>query len=122
MLRRSFLAGVPVLVLAGSSGCDGGGAVASTYELSGVVSERIDTSTGTDVAPLGGVEVTFTSDTGMSFTTSTGDDGRYRMQLESEIRFGQVRATLAGFQTTERTVFFDVPARRVDLGMRRDRG
>lgn len=119
MLRRSFLAGVPVLVLVGSSGCDGGAAVVSTYELSGIVTERIDT--GTDVAPLAGAEVTFTSDTGMSLTTTSGDDGRYRMQVESEVRFGQVRATLAGYQTTERTVLFDVPARRVDLGMRRDR-
>jgi|GEM_PF-1895208 len=120
MLRRSFLAGVPVLVLVGSTGCDGGAAMISTYELSGIVSERFES--GIEVTPLAGVEVTFTSDTRMSFSATTGDDGRYRMQIESEVRFGQVRAALAGFQTTERTVLFDVPARRVDLDMRRDRG
>ena len=92
----------------------------STYELSGIVSERFES--GTDLTPLAGVEITFTSDTGMSFSTTSGDDGRYRMQIESEVRFGQVRASLAGFQTTETTVLFDVPARRIDLDMRRERG
>jgi hypothetical protein len=120
MLRRSFLAGVPVLVLVGSTGCDGGAPVVSTYELSGIVSERFES--GMDLTPLAGVAVTFTSDTGMAFSATTGDDGRYRMQIESEVDFGQVRASLAGFQTTETTVLFDVPARRIDLDMRRERG
>lgn len=123
MVRRPLLAGVPVLVasalLALVAGC-GEGVPVSQYELSGIVSERFES--GMALAPLAGVHITFRSDTGLVFETDTGGDGRYRLRIESDVAFGQVRAELAGFQPTERTVYFDTNSRRIDLDMRRETG
>lgn len=118
MLRRSFVAGVPALVGFGVMGCQPG-PVSSLYELSGIVSERFES--GMNLAPLGGARVIFTSDTGVQFETTTGGDGRYRMQVESDTIFGQVRAELEGFEPVEHSVLFDTPSRRIDLDMRRVR-
>ena len=45
-------------------------------------------------------------------------DGRYAMQVMSDSRFGQVRAEATGYNPSERTVFFDVAQRRIDLALR----
>ncbi len=88
----------------------------AAYDLSGIVqSELVEGSTP---APLGGATVVFTSDTGHVTETVSGDDGRYEMQVFSDVAFGQVRAEAAGFVPHERTVYFDVPARRIDLLLR----
>jgi hypothetical protein len=122
MLRRSFVAGVPALItfgsLAGSSGCQPA-AVVSTYELSGIISERFES--GMNLAPLANARVLFTSDTGLTFETMSGGDGRYRMQVVTDSRFGQVRAELEGFEPAETTVLFDTPSRRIDIDLRRAR-
>jgi hypothetical protein len=47
-------------------------------------------------------------------------NGRYRLFVVSETRFGQISATAAGFQEARETVFFDSPSRRVDLVLARD--
>ncbi|WP_236604706.1 carboxypeptidase-like regulatory domain-containing protein [Sandaracinus amylolyticus] len=106
---------VPALfVLLAASAC-GEETNASAYDLSGIVTvERDDGSS----AGLGGARVTFTSDTGLVEETTTGDDGRYEMQVLSDVAFGQVRAEKTGFTSSERTVYFDRAERRIDLELR----
>ena len=88
----------------------------AAYDLSGIVqSELVE---GSSPTPLGGAVVVFTSDTGRVTSTVSGDDGRYEMQVFTDVAFGQVRAEAAGFVPDERTVYFDVPARRIDLVLR----
>jgi hypothetical protein len=116
MLRRWLLLSVPALAL--GIGCDSA-PLTNEYELSGIVSERFES--GMMLAPLGGVRITFRSDTGLAYETTTGPDGRYRMRISSDIEFGQVRGELDGFDPVEATVYFDLPTRRVDLSMRRSR-
>lgn len=125
MLRRSFLAGVPALATVAatgattvllSPGCDTA-VVTSLYELSGIVSERFES--GMSLTPLANARVSFVSDTGIRYETTSGGDGRYRMAIESDTPFGQVRAEAEGFNPAETTVLFDVPARRIDIDMRR---
>lgn len=89
----------------------------SSYELSGIVSERFES--GMVLAPLGGVAVTFVSDTGLATATTSGSDGRYRMLIESDTPFGTVRAVHPEFQDRTENVYFDTPIRRIDLDMRR---
>lgn len=91
-------------------------AVGSVFELSGRVFEEVE---GTDTAPIGGATVTFTSDTGFVTTATSSDDGRYQMQVFTDTQFGQVRAEASGYEPRQRTVFFDTPQRRIDLGLRR---
>jgi len=67
---------------------------------------------------LSGADITFTSDTGFSATSRTGGGGRYRMSVESDVRFGQVRAEHEGYGPAEGTVFFDSDSRVVDLSLR----
>lgn len=67
---------------------------------------------------LGGVDITFTSDTGFSAETRTGGGGRYEMVVQTDISFGQVRAQIEGYTPREQTVFFDADARRVDFELR----
>lgn len=97
-----------------ASGCaeeDG----SSAFDLSGRVTvERADGS----FEGLGDARVTFTSDTGLTAETTTRDDGRYEMQVRSDVAFGQVRADKSGFTSSERTVYFDRPDRRIDLVLR----
>lgn len=87
-----------------------------TYSLSGFVTQTL--ASGVTATPIGGATVTFTSDVGERFTTTTGGDGRYRMQVVSRSVFGQVRAEAGGFTPSERTVYFDSPERRIDIGLR----
>lgn len=88
----------------------------ASYELSGIVSERFES--GDVLTPIGGANVTFTSDTGLSASAVTGSDGRYRMIIESDTPFGVVRAEAAGFAPSTRSVYFDTPVRRIDLDLR----
>ncbi len=91
--------------------------VASTYELSGRITNLLES--GETPSPIGGAMVRFTSDTGDVTETVATSDGRYAMQVLSDSRFGQVRAAADGYTPSERTVFFDVPQRRIDLALRR---
>lgn len=91
------------------------GTVGNTYALSGRITQPLS---GAAVAPIGGATVRFTSDVGDVFETTSGGDGRYHLQVLTRARFGQVRATATGFMPSERTVYFDTPERRVDLGLR----
>jgi hypothetical protein len=92
-------------------GCSDGDGLA-VLELSGEV--RDDFSG----APIEGATVLFTSDTLLRESTTTDSDGHFEMALESDAVFGQVRAERAGYEPRERTVFFDVPSRRIDLRLR----
>jgi len=82
------------------------------FELEGRVT---DDFTGDGIS---GADVTFTSDTGFSASTRSGGGGRYRMSVESDVTFGQVRAERAGYSPAEATVFFDTDARVIDLSLR----
>lgn len=88
----------------------------AVYEVSGIVSQ--ESEDGERASPLGGALVRFTSDTGHVSETTSGDDGRYEMQVFTDVRFGQVRAERDGFAPDERTVLFDQPQRRIDLRLR----
>jgi hypothetical protein len=90
--------------------------VGSTYELSGRVTNLLES--GESPSPIAGALVRFTSDTGDVAETMAASDGRYAMQVLSDSRFGQVRAEAAGYNPSERTVFFDVAQRRIDLALR----
>jgi len=92
------------------------GTVGDTFSLSGRVTQTLES--GANVTPVAGATIRFTSDVGDVFTTTTGGDGRYRLQVLSRVRYGQVRGTAAGFVDSERTVYFDTPERRVDIGLR----
>jgi hypothetical protein len=92
------------------------GTVGDTYSLSGRITQTL--ASGVTVTPLAGATVLFTSDVGDTFQTTSGGDGRYRLQILTRVRFGQVRASAAGFTDSERTVLFDTPERRIDIGMR----
>ncbi len=109
---RPSLALLPFLFLAACAP----GTVADTFELSGRVTNLLES--GVAASPIGGARVQFISDTGDVSETVTSPDGRYAMQVLSQSRFGQVSAEAAGYTTSERTVFFDVPQRRVDLALR----
>ena len=89
---------------------------AAAYDLSGRV--QVETEEGGELTPLGGARVVFTSDTGLVEETVSGDDGRYEMQVLSDVSFGQVRAERNGFTASEQTVFFDRPDRRIDFVLR----
>ena len=89
----------------------------SPLELSGRVTVAADDDAQS--APVANATVEFTSDTRISRTTTTDGSGRYRLELMSDHSFGQVRATADGFFPSEQTVYFDSPARRIDLAMRR---
>lgn len=101
------------LVLA-ACGADAPGAL---YELSGRVAGQH--TEGAATTPIGDALVRFTSDTGHVSETRTDSEGRYAMQVFSDVAFGQVRAEAAGFAPSEATVYFDQPQRRIDLVLRR---
>ncbi len=105
-----------LLALAGLTGCDGGTTLDDGFELSGRVEELIGPDQVGD--PIPGARVTFQSDTLIVAETTTDDGGRYRLRIETDHRFGQVRAEAGGFAPDESTVFFDQPIRRVDLQLR----
>lgn len=92
------------------------GTVGDTFSLSGRITQTL--TSGVTVTPVAGATVRFTSDVGDVFTTTSGGDGRYRLEVLTRVRYGQVRATATGFVDSERTVYFDTPERRVDIGMR----
>ena len=110
--QRAWLA-VPLFALLAS--CVPG-TVGDTFSLSGRITQTLES--GVAVTPVAGATVRFTSDVGDVFTTTSGGDGRYRIQVLSRIRYGQVRATASGFVDSQRTVYFDTAERRVDIGMR----
>lgn len=115
--RASPVPGVLAIVILGLVGTScGEDTPASAYELTGRVT--IELTESGDPMPIGGALVTFTSDTGLAQDTQTGDDGRYEMSVLSDSVFGQVRAEASGFETAERTVYFDGAERRIDLVLR----
>lgn len=95
----------------------GDSSVTESFELSGVVSELV--APGALGPPVAGAAITFRSDTNIVATGVTDGAGRYRLRVETDYPFGQVRAEADGFLPAESTVFFDSPTRRVDLHMRR---
>jgi hypothetical protein len=86
--------------------------VTERYSVSGYVRD-LATNDG-----IGGVRVTFTSDTLYTSTTTTSGNGAYQMDVRSDVPFGQVKAEREGFISDQRTVHFDSDARRIDLGLR----
>lgn len=106
---------VPLCVLvAVLSGCDASEPLQG-YELSGLVTVRLDT--GAMEEGIAGANVTFTSDTLLVEETTTDGTGRYRMRIATDHEFGQVRAEAEGFFPGEQTVYFDAPERRVDVSL-----
>lgn len=99
-------------------GCEGGAPV-EELELSGRVTVFNEGSPDGG-EPVEGATVVFTSDTLLSAETSTNGAGRYRLLVLSDTRFGEVRASAAGFRDATATVFFDRSPRRVDLAMPRE--
>jgi len=91
-----------------------------SYELSGHVTALLES--GDDGAAIAGARVVFMSDTRIVEETTTDANGLYRMRVETDHRFGQVRAEAAGFRPGEETVLFDTPQRRVDVALRRQGG
>lgn len=107
-----------VLFATVSSGCGTGSPPGEAYEIIGFVVES--RGTGDDGPPIAGAMVRFQSDTGRVAEGVSESNGRYRLFVVSETRFGQISATAAGFQEARETVFFDSPSRRVDLVLARD--
>lgn len=116
-LRSAGLAALGA-VLAVLAGCGPSAPPGEGYEIVGLVVESV--GTGTDGPPIAGAMVRFTSDTGRSTDGVTQSDGRYRLFLVSDTRFGELRATAPGFLEGRTTVFFDSPTRRVDLALPRE--
>jgi hypothetical protein len=88
----------------------------AAYDLTGIVSTALTPDSAR--TPLGGATVRFTSDTGRVHEAISGEDGRYEMQVFTDTAFGQVRAESTGYEPAERSVYFDVPQRRIDLVLR----
>ncbi len=86
--------------------------VTERYRVSGYVRD-LATNDG-----ISNVTVTFTSDTLYTSDTRTAGNGAYELNVESDVRFGQIRAEREGFTTDQRTVYFDSTDRRIDLGLR----
>jgi hypothetical protein len=86
--------------------------VTERYRVSGFVR---DDATGNGI---GGVKVTFTSDTLRTADTTTSGNGAYEMNVRSDVPFGQVKAEREGYSTDQRTVHFDSNDRRIDLVLR----
>jgi len=76
--------------------------------------------TGDDGPPIAGAMVRFQGDTGRAVEGVSESNGRYRLFIVSDSRFGQITANAAGFQEARETVFFDSPSRRVDLVLPRE--
>lgn len=89
----------------------------ASYELSGRVTVLLESDA--EGGAIANARVIFTSDTLLRQETTTDEDGRYRMRIETDHLFGQVRAEAAGFRPNEETVYFDSPMRRVDIALRR---
>lgn len=90
-----------------------------SYELSGHVTVLLES--GDTGGPVANARVVFVSDTLIVEETTSDANGRYRMRVETDHAFGQVRAEAAGFRPQEETVYFDTSQRRVDLALRRQR-
>ncbi len=112
---RLFILGVGALLASCTPGT-----VGDTFALSGRITETLES--GVSVTPVSGATVRFTSDVGDVFETTSASDGRYHLQVLTRVRYGQVKAIATGFVDSERSVFFDTPERRVDIGMRRTPG
>ena len=124
--RRGVLASA--LVLLGGSLLVGGGLLLGAgcgtseppgvgYELVGNIVESV--GNGTDGPPIGGALVRFVGDTGRVEETTSQSNGRYRIFIVSDTRFGQLTASAPGFADARQTVYFDTPQRRVDLALPR---
>jgi len=117
-MRQRLVLGVPLPVAILSAafatligGCDGG-ANTEFYELSGEITDE------RSMAPIEGARVVFSADTGYMAETTTDGGGIYRLAIETDHPFGQVRAEAAGYVPNERTVYFDSEDRRIDLQLR----
>jgi len=115
-MGHRFVAAVPVMLVWLLASCDGS-APTDTYELSGRVTVLLETPG--DDTNISGARITFTSDTLIATETVTDESGRYRMRVQTDHDFGQVRAEADGFSTHETTVYFDSPQRRIDIELRR---
>jgi len=100
---------VAALLVAGLASCDA--KPGATHDLSGYVT---DSDTG---APVAGVMVSFRSDTLRAYDTTTDGSGLYRLLIDTDVPFGQVKATKDGYDPVESSVYFDTDIRRVDLPM-----
>ncbi|GAB4203375.1 MAG: hypothetical protein OHK0013_17450 [Sandaracinaceae bacterium] len=100
-----------------AAGCGRAGPPGDSYEIVGLVVEAA--GDGTHGPPVGGATVRFQSDTGRTAETVSEGNGRYRIYVLSDTRFGQVTATADGYREARRTVYFDTPQRRLDLALSR---
>ena len=120
-MLASTLALVGGILLAGSllavAGCGTNEPPGVGYELVGNIVESV--GNGTDGPPIGGALVRFVGDTGRVEETTSQSNGRYRIFVVSDTRFGQLTASAAGFADARQTVYFDIPQRRVDLALPR---
>jgi len=117
--RRALVGMASVLVGAlMSAGCGTNAPPGEGYEIIGFVVESV--GTGDDGPPIAGAMVRFQGDTGRAVEGVSESNGRYRLFIVSDSRFGQITANAAGFQEARETVFFDSPSRRVDLVLPRE--
>lgn len=100
------------------SGCGAGEAPGEGYEVLGFVVEA--RGTGTDGPRIGGATLHFETDTGRTVEGVSQGDGRYRLFIVSDTRFGYLRANAPGYLEARETVYFDSPSRRLDLVLPRD--
>lgn len=117
-LRALVVSASLALGTLGHAGCGAGEPPGEGYEIVGFVVESV--GTGDDGPPIAGAMVRFQSDTGRAVEGLSESNGRYRLFVVSDSRFGQITATAAGFQEGRETVFFDTTSRRVDLVLPRD--
>jgi hypothetical protein len=110
-MRHRLTPLVPALLFAFLAwGCE-----SSPTDFYGLSGEITDERTGDGI---GGATVSFTSDTGYGAETTANGDGVYRLEVETDHPFGQVRAEASGYVPKERTVYFDSADRRIDIALR----
>jgi hypothetical protein len=117
-MRHRYWCGVPALLFLFALGCEQGPPL-DAFELSGRITELRDDGVGGE-DPIPNAAVRFASDTRIVAETTADGSGRYRMRVASDHPFGQVRAEAEGYSSSEETVYFDSPQRRVDIALRRE--
>ncbi len=116
---RAYAASAAIaLGMLANSSCGTSAPPGEGYEIIGFVVESV--GTGDDGPPIAGAMVRFQGDTGSAVEGISESNGRYRLFVVSDSRFGQITANAAGFLEGRETVFFDTTSRRVDLVLPRD--
>ncbi len=114
-MRHRLALSVPAIFLGllTLGGCEE--APTALYQISGQITDDLSED------PIAGATVSFIADTGYSAETTADGNGRYRLAVETDYPFGQVRAEASGYVPKEATVYFDSEDRRIDIQLRPSR-